>query len=456
MKISNVHDIVREPLSMDDMKAKIYPYRNQEAVRNGWLKKRLKTVLPKVMKRSGIDLWVVACKEYNEDPVLTTLVPMAMMTARRLTILVFHLQEDGTVKPMAITRPGVGLEGYYEAMWTNPKGYNWSNAKALMPDGSTNAGTKVVGPETQWECLNRIITECNPNKIGINVSENFAFSDGLSHTLYEAMMADLSDENKAKIVSAEKVCLGWLETRTEEEMAAYNGIMQIAHAMIDEAFSSRVIVPGVTTNFDVKYYMIQQTIKLGLQPWFDYEVSVRRKGVGEITNETVIMPGDLLHCDVGFRYLGLCTDTQENCYILKNGETEAPDFLKEAMAKANRLQEITVSYFKEGRSGNEVLALARKQAIEEGIEPCIYAHPIGYHGHGAGPMIGLWDMQGGVPGRGDYPLYNDTAYSLELSVGADLKEWGIKIMLGAETDILFTDDEVYYLAGRQTEYHLVK
>lgn len=455
MSVSNVHDIVREPLAMADMKAKIYPYRDQEKIRNNWLKKRLETVLPRVMKRAGIDLWVVACNEYNEDPVFTTLVPMSMPTARRLTILVYHLQKDGTVRPMSLTQPGVGLDGYYEAVWTNPKGQNWDTASEIMPD-NTGKITKQTPPETQWECLNRVISECAPEKVGINISNTFAFSDGLSHSLYQAMMDNLSEENKKKIVSAEKVCVGWLETRTEEEMAAYNAIMQIAHAMVDEAFSSRVIVPGVTTNYDVKYYMIHQTIKLGLQPWFNYEVSVRRKDVGEITDETVIMPGDLLHCDVGFRYLGLCTDTQENCYILRNGETDAPEFLKEAMRQVNRLQDITVSYFKEGRTGNEVLALARKQALEEGLEPCIYAHPIGYHGHGAGPTIGLWDMQGGVPGRGDYQLYNDTAYSLELNVGYDIKEWNIHIALGAETDILFTDDEVYYLAGRQDHYHLVK
>ena len=239
-------------------------------------------------------------------------------------------------------------------------------------------------------------------------------------------------------------------------MAAYDGIMQIAHAMIDEAFSSRVIIPGVTTNYDVKYYMVQKTIDLGLSPWFDYEVSIRRKGIGEITAEEVIMPGDLLHCDVGFKYLGLCTDTQENAYVLKSGETDAPEYLKDALAKVNRLQDITVSYFKEGRTGNEVLALARKKAIEEGIDPCIYAHPIGTHGHGAGPTIGLWDMQDGVAGRGDHPIYNNTAYSLELSAGICLKEWNIRISLGAETDILFKDDQVYYLAGRQTNYHLIK
>lgn len=454
MSISNEHHLMSDRVHADDLKTKILPYRDQEAVRNAWLKKRLQTVLPMVMKRCGIDLWVVCCKEYNEDPVLTTLVPCAMMTARRTTMLVFHLQEDGTVRPMAITRPGVGLEGYYESMWTNPKGHNWDGSKALMPDGAVV--DKKTAPETQWECLNRVITECRPEKIGINISETFAFADGLTHCLYTQLMDCLSEENKAKVCSAERVCLGWLETRTEEEIAAYNGIVQIAHSIIDEAFSSRVVIPGVTTNDDVKYFMIQKTIDLGLQPWFDFEVSIRRAQVGEINDEAVILPGDMLHCDVGVRYLNLCTDTQENAYILKLDETDAPDYLKDVMKRVNRLQDITISNFKEGLTGNEVLAMSRQQAIDEGIEPCIYTHPIGYHGHGAGPTIGLWDMQGGVPVQGDYPLYNDTCYSLELSCGADIKEWGIKILFGAETDVMFTGDKVYYLAGRQDQFHLIK
>ena len=454
MYVSNEHAIMSIPVHVKDLAAKILPYRDQERVRNQWLKKRLETVLPRVMKRSGIDLWVVCCKEYNEDPVLTTLVPCAMMTARRTTMLVFHLQEDGTVRPMAITRPGVGLEGYYEAMWTNPKGYNWDESKSMMPDASSVE--KKSQPETQWECLNRVITDCNPKKIGINISDTFAFGDGLSHSLYTQMMDCFSEENKAKVVSAERVCIGWLETRTEEELAAYNGIVQIAHAIIDEAFSSRVVLPGVTTNADVKYFMMQMAFDLGLAPWFDFEVSIRRAKVGEIAEETVILPGDMLHCDIGIRYLNICTDTQENAYILKADETDAPEYLKEAMKRCNRLQDIVIGNFVEGRTGNEILAMSREQAIAEGIDPCIYTHPIGYHGHGAGPTIGLWDMQGGVPVQGDYPLYNDTCYSLELNCKANLPEWEVEIAFCAETDIIFTGDKVYYAAGRQDAFHLVK
>ena len=217
MFVSNEHPLMGAPVHAMDLTSKILPYRQQEQIRNRWLKKRLETVLPAVMKRCGIDVWVVCCKEYNEDPVLTTLVPCAMMTARRTTMLVFHLQKDGAVRRMAITRPGVGLEGYYESMWTNPKGYNWEHSKALMPDGSSVE--KKSPAETQWECLNRVISECAPRKIGINMSDTFAFADGLSKSLHDQMMACFSEENKRKVCSAERVCVGWLEARTEDEIA---------------------------------------------------------------------------------------------------------------------------------------------------------------------------------------------------------------------------------------------
>ncbi len=413
------------------LRAKLPDYRQQERVRNGWLRRRFETILPALMRRTGIDLWVVCCREYNEDPVLTTLVPCAMMTARRTTMLVFHLQPDGTVRPMAITRPGVGLDGYYEAMWAR-------------------------GAESQWECLNRVLTECAPRRIGINRSETFAFADGLSQTLYETLCASLSPENRAKLCPAEALCVGWLETRLPEEMAAYDGIVQLAHALIREAFSSRVVTPGVTTNLDVKYFMLQQAKELDLAPWFDYEVSITRAGVGVIEAETVILPGDLLHCDVGIRCLNLCTDAQENAYVLRPGETEAPPFLQALQRRINRQQDIVRACFQEGRTGNEVLALARAQASAEGLGPCIYTHPLGYHGHGAGPMIGLWDMQEGVPGTGDYPLHNDTCYALEMSCEADLPEWGVRFFFGAETELLFTGGQTYYLGGRQTALHLIR
>ncbi len=437
------------------MKEKILSYRQQEELMDSWLAKRLDTILPQVMARSGIDCWVVACREYNEDPVLKSLTPCAMINARRTTILVFHLDKEGALHRYALTRPGVGLDNIYTAVWTNPKGADWAQSDELMPFGS-KLDRYGNPPETQWECLNRVIKSCNPQKIGLNFSKTTAFGDGISHSLYNQIVNCLDDELKEKITSAQDICIGWLETRLPEEMAAYSGIVQIAHNIIAEAFSSKVVLPGVTTNYDVKYYMMQRVIDLGLQPWFDFEVSLRRRQEGTIDGEAVILPGDILHCDVGLCYLGLCTDTQENAYVLKLDETDAPDELKQVMKTANRLQDIVLSNFKEGRTGNEILALSRQQAIAQGINPCIYTHPIGYYGHGAGTTIGLWDMQGGVPGDGDYPLYNNTVHALELNCKCNVDSWGVTITFGAETDVLFTNDKPHFLATRQEKFHLIK
>jgi len=442
--------ILEEIPSVDRLKNKILSFRARCKLQDEWLVNRLDTVLPAVMKRSEIDCWVVCNKEYNEDPVFASLSPASMMTARRLTILLFHLKKDGTLERFALTHPIPDIGRFYAPLWTNPKGQAWGKL-------DVTPAYPAEEPETQLECLARVLKEMNPEKIGLDLSSTFAYADGLSHTLYTEILNVLDEESKAKIVSAENVAIGWLETRSEAELAAYNGIIDIAHSLIAEAFSNHVILPGVTTNDDVRFWMMQKVIDLGLQPWFDYECSIIRGKEGEIDGEAVILPGDLLHCDVGFRYLGLCTDTQENTYILKPGEDDVPEDLRHAMETVNRLQDITLSCFEVGKTGNEILAEALAKAKEEGITACIYSHPLGFHGHAAGPTIGLWDKQGGVPGSGDYPMYDNTCYSLELNCTVNAPEFtGGKLRLGAETDVMVKDGKAYYMAGRQTSFHLVR
>lgn len=443
--VSNEEFLLTSVPSLSELKKKVLPYREQERIQNEWLKERLETIMPKVMKDSGLDMWIVACNEYNEDPILFTLLPKALFTARRLTILVF-VRDGETVKRLCLTRPHIGIDDYYEQAWVNQKGSNWG-----VPAGCT------IPPETQFECLNRLANTYDPKKIGVNVSENFAFGDGLSHSLYTQIFDGLDKKYQDRLVSAEYACVKWLETRTDKEIAAYTGIMQFQHAMIAECFSSKVCHPGLSTNRDVKYAMMQSLFDMGLTPWFDFDCSIIRKGVGRIDEETVIMPGDMLHCDVGFRYMNLCTDTQELAYVCQIGETDAPEFLKKGMADVNRFRDICVSHFKVGATGNEILKASREEALAEGLVPSLYTHPIGNHGHAAGPTIGLTDMQGGVPVRGDYPLGDHTCYSLELNCTIDLtKEWGITARFGMETDIALVNNEVHYLAGRQTNFHLIK
>ncbi|MBR0474511.1 MAG: M24 family metallopeptidase [Erysipelotrichaceae bacterium] len=428
MAISNQEKLVSEIPSVDSLKSKILNYRQREKFLDKWLNIRMSTILPALMKRTEIDCWIICNEEYNEDPVYWTLTPFSWITARRLTIMIYYLNEEGNVEKYSITR--YPIEGYQQK-WTN---------------------TDI----SQMDTLAAFLKELNPEKIGFNMSKDFAYADGLSHTLYQAMYDAFDDELRGKIVSAEKLAVGWLETRSEEEMAAYNDIVQIAHTMIAEAYSNKVIHPGVTTADDVKYWMMQKTVDLGLEPWFDYEVSITRFGGKHYEGDEIIMPGDMLHCDIGFRYLNLCTDTQELCYILKMDEDDVPEDLKKAMAVTNRLQDITKGEFITGRTGNEILRNSLQKAKSEGINATIYTHPLGFHGHAAGPTIGLWDKQGGVEGSGDYPLYDNTAYSLELNAKVYVESMGGEIPIAMETDILYKGGKVYYLAGRQTEFHKVK
>jgi hypothetical protein len=388
------------------------------------------------MKREGFDMWIVAAREYNEDPVIMTLLPEPAMSARRRTILVFHLGADGVLERLTLDRYGHGE--FYQAAWDPEK-------------------------EGQYECLAREVRERNPSVIGLNFSDDFAFADGLTHNEYTNIVAALGDEYATRIRSAERLVIGWLEHRIEPELTVYGGIVQLGHIIIAQAFSSQTVQPGITTTDDVVWWMRQKMLDLGLQAWFQPTIDIQARGepagpIGKTDQERrkVILPGDLLHCDMGFYYLGLATDQQQLAYVLKPSERDAPPGLKAGLAQANRLQDIHMEAMQAGRTGNQVLGTALEQARQEGINAMIYTHPIGYHGHAAGPTIGLWDRQEGVPGRGDYELFNDTCYSIELNAKQAVSEWdGQEVMFGLEEEAALTDTGTRWLSGRQTEFHLI-
>ena len=415
----------------------ILPLKKRGEVKDQWLKERMVTVLPDIMRRNGIDMWLLISREYNEDPVLKTMLPSFWLSARRTTILVIY-DNGESLETLACARYDVGE--VFKKAWDKDKEPN------------------------QWKRLSEIIAEKNPKKIGINRSEHFGLADGISSYHYDKLMETLPESDQAKIVSAEKLAIGWLEARTENEMIVYQQVCRIAHAIIQEGFSDQVIQPAVTTTEDVIWYYRNRIRELGFTGWFHPTVDIQRydpesldhlRSFSKRPDLQVIMPGDLIHVDLGITYLGLNTDTQENAYILKPGETDVPEYLKVAYNKGLRLMDILTSHFETGKTGNEILAATRQQAIDEGIKPSIYSHPIGYHGHGAGPTIGLWDQQGGVPHKGDYPLYPNTAYSIELNAGVFIEEWNKEIRIMLEEDAIFDGEKVRYIDGRQNELFLI-
>ncbi len=403
------------------------------------LEGRFAELLPGLMRRAGIDMWIVVAREYNEDPVIETMLPATWLAARRRTILVLFDRGVGEpIELMAVARYAVGSR--FDAAW-DPE---------AQPD--------------QWAALAEIIRSRNPARIGLNLSETFALADGLTKTEHESMLEALDDSDRERLVSAEALAIGWLEARTEAEMAVYPQIVRIARVIIREGLSDRVITPGVTTTDDVVWWYRERIRALRLTTWFHPSVSVQRKETAARENDfssrpegTTIHRGDLLHVDFGITYLRLNTDTQQHAYVLKPGETEAPAGLRSAMEIGNRLQDLLTGEFEAGRSGNEILAATLAAAETAGIRATIYTHPIGYHGHGAGPTIGLWDQQGGVPGRGDYPLYAGTAHSIELNAAVPVAEWDdqdVRIML--EEDAFFDGQSVRYIDGRQTRLYLIR
>ena len=425
-------------LFADDLNEKVLTLRERATVENRILEERLDTLVPQLMQREDIDAWVLIAREYNEDPVLKTMLPATWLNARRRTVLMFIDHGDSRgVERFAIARYAVGE--LFPGAW-NPE---------EQPD--------------QYQRIAELLTEFNPSKIALNFSDTYALADGLTYSEQKDFSAALSSGLQGRIVSAENLAVGWLETRTTSEMEVYKDVMTIAHEIIAEGFTAAVVKPGETTIDDLAWWYRQRVSNLGLDTWFHTGIELMRSDASQLAigddpdSKNIFHKGDLIHIDFGISYLNLQTDTQQNAYILKDNETTAPDYLVEALHKGNELQDILTDNFQVGRTGNEILQRTREQAISAGIEPIIYTHPIGLHGHAAGTTIGMWDKQGGVPGSGDYAMNPNTAYSIELTALVDVKEWSsAPLSVKLEEDGFYDGSKFAYIQPRQTEYHIIQ
>ena len=414
----------------------ILPLKERAAFINKLQKERLNKLLPQLMEKTDIDMWVLIAREYNEDPIIKTMLPPTWLNARRTTILVFSLdKKTKNFESVAIARYAFGDN--IPSIWDKDKQPN------------------------QWEALKDYIVSKNPEKIGLNISSYESLADGLSKYHYDQLYNVLSPKFRKKITSAEDLAIAWIETRTDLEMTVFSQLVEISSSIIREAFSTKVITPGVTSTDDVVWWMREKVLSLGLDTWFHPTVDVQRKDNSDLyafdnkSKFDIILPGDLLHCDFGISYLTLNTDTQELAYVLKPGETNAPDFLIKAFKEGTRIQDIFTNNFKQGLTGNEILKRSLEQGKSEGLRPSIYTHPLGTYGHSAGTTIGMWDSQGGVPFTGDYPLQYNTAYAIELNTTVYIEEWEKDIRIMLEVPGFFGENGFRYINGRLKEFLLV-
>ena len=409
--------------------AQVLSVKEQAKTINELLTDRIENLLPKLMDEAKVDCWLIISREYNEDPILKTFLPAEWLSARRTTMLVFYRdKKNESIHSYAIARYQVGKR--IQAAWNPEKEPN------------------------QWKALSKLIDSLNPNQIALNTSKDYGHADGLHYTEFNELNNAMSPNLLKKIVSAEKLGVAWLETRTEKEMAFYPTLLAISHQIIKEGFSNKVIQPNKTTTNDLVWWFRQKVSDLGLSTWFHPSVEIQRRESNE--KDAIILRGDLLHVDFGISYLRLNSDVQEHAYVLLPNEKTAPAELVAAFNKTNRLQDILTSNFKTGRTGNEILAASLNQAKAEGIQPSIYTHPIGFHGHAAGTTIGMWDMQQGVPGSGDYAMRPNTCYSIELNATHTISGWDRPVRIALEQNGCYNGSSFDYLDGRQKTILLIQ
>jgi hypothetical protein len=423
--------------------------REQAALEQHWLGLRLERLLPRLMREHDVEMWILPMREYNEDPVFFSLVSPTTMAARRRTIYVFH-DRGPELGVDRIAIGGTSQGGLYTVV-RDP-------AAREGAAGTERRLAEPFGPE-QWTLLTPIVRERDPRTIAVNISHHHHFADGLTAGEWEQLQEALGPEYLARVVRRPMLAVQFIEERLPEMLPTYVRMMELVHETIATAFSERVITPGVTTTQDVVWWLRQRTNDLGLGTWFQPSVSVQRRGV-EMADSTnpVILRGDVLHTDYGITALRLNTDTQHMGYVLREGETEPPAGLTAALQVANRLQDLLLEEMVPGRTGNEILVSTLERMRAEGIDGTVYTHPIGDHGHGAGPTIGLWDRQEGVPERGDVPLRPDTWFSIELQATTPVPEWDdqpVRMALEEEAR-LDEHGERYWVLRRQDRLHLVR
>ena len=422
-------------LSIQISVAQILSEKDRAVLKDELLEDRFQHLLPQLMDEANLDMWLLISREYNEDPVLKTMLPARWLNARRRTMILFYRNKrQNTIERIAVARYDIGKS--IKSAWN----------KELEPN--------------QWKALSAIIAERNPTKIGINYSKHFALADGLVKTDYEELVENLPDSLTSKLVSAEKLAIAWLETRTEKEMKLFKKLVKTTHDIIDVAFSEKVIEPGKTTTEDVVWFLRQTVTDMGLETWFHPTIDIQRTNqelqshIYSFTKgdkDKIIQKGDLLHCDFGITYIGLNTDCQQHAYVLKDNETSVPEYLASAFKKGNRLQDILTTTMQEGKTGNEILLSSLSTAKKEGLRPSIYTHPLGKYGHSSGTTIGMWDSQGGVPFNGDYSLHKNTVYAIELNVTVSIPEWQKDIRIMLEEAGFYGDNFFEYVNERQTE-----
>ena len=417
---------------------KLLPVREQQAVRESWLKKRLDTMLLPMMRQQKIEMWIVANEEFHADPVTAYIAPPLPYQGRR-DFFIFADRGGNKLDRLAVVRyPEEHLKYFFEVI--NPPG-------------------RDIGPT-----LRRIVEERNPKTIALNMGGMRGATDGLTHEAYKFLTETLGQNYASRFVSAAPLIVEYMDTRLPEELEHYRTAVAVTDVLTQRAFSNEVITPGKTTVGDVRWWFLQQVNNLGLDVWFQPDLRIQRQNQAtgktqqflSVAEESVVIQrGDVIHIDCGVNYLGLSTDWQKMGYVLRPGEKDVPEGLKKAMANTNRAQDSLFAHIKPGVKGFEVYDASMADMKREGIEAMIYSHSVGTQGHALGASI---DFRRQSSGTSIEPPFREGSYTaIELNTSTPVPEWGgQKVTIMMEDDAYLTKEGMKWFRPRQTSFYLIR
>ena len=420
----------REPLP------KLLTVREQQALRESWLKKRLETVLLPMMRRHKIDMWIVVNEEFHADPVTEYIAPPLPYVGRR-DFFVFADRGGDKLDRIAVVRyPEEHLKYFFEI--ANPPG-------------------REIGPT-----LRRLVEERKPKTIALNMGGTRGATNGLTHDSFKFLTEALGSEYSSRFVPAAPLIVEYLDSRLPEELETYRTAVAVTDLLTRRAFSNEVITPGKTTVGDVRWWFLQQVNNLGLSVWFQPDLRVQRHSqepgktqqfLSVAEESTVIQRGDVIHIDCGVNYMGLSTDWQKMGYVLRDGEKDAPEGLKKALSNTNRLQDALLTHIKPGIKGSDVYDATMADMKKASIEAMIYSHSVGNQGHALGASI---DFR--RPADISEPPFREGSYtSIELNTSTAVPEWGgQKVTIMMEDDAYLTTEGMKWFRPRQTAFYLIR
>ena len=415
---------------------KLLTLREQQTVRESWLKKRLDTMLLPMMRQHKIEMWIVVNEEFHADPVTAYIAPPLPYVGRR-DFFIFADRGGDKLDRLAVVRyPEEHLKYFFEIL--NPPG-------------------REIAPT-----LRQLIEERKPKTIALNMGGPRGVTNGLTQDSYKFLTDAVGPNYASRFVPAAPLIVEYMDTRLPEELESYRTAVAVTDLLTQRAFSNEVITPGKTTVGDVRWWFLQQVNNLGLDVWFQPDLRVQRPShepgktqqfLSVAEESMVIRRGDVIHIDCGLNYMGLSTDWQKMAYVLREGEKDAPEGLKKALANTNRLQDVLFTHIRPGAKGSDVYDATMAEMKKLGIEAMIYSHSVGNQGHALGASI---DFR--RPADALEPPFREGSYtSIELNTSTPVPEWGgQKVTIMMEDDAYLTAAGMKWFRPRQTGFYLIR